>query len=176
MIRSLLLRAFASLALSATVAQAQATTIILVRHAEKAAEPAADPPLTAEGVARARTFAELVKDAGIQAIMSTQFERTKSTAAPIAEVLKLPVQQVDARLPQHPKLVADEILAKHRGHTVLVVGHSNTLPAIVQALGAPLPAPICDAGYDNVFVVTVPPTGPPTVVHLHYGVPTACGA
>ncbi|MDB4917468.1 MAG: Phosphoglycerate mutase [Gemmatimonadetes bacterium] len=174
MIRSLVLRALAALVVTTSVAGAQATTVIVVRHAEKAAAPAADPPLNAAGEARAAAFAELVRDAGIQAIISTQFLRTKGTAAPIAAKLGLSVETVDARLPQHPKLVADSILAKHRGHTVLVIGHSNTVPAIVAALGAPKPADICDDGYDNVFVVTVPASGPASVVRLHYGVATAC--
>jgi hypothetical protein len=57
---------------------------------------------------------------------------------------------------------------------VLVAGHSNTVPAIVGALGAPQPAEICDAGYDNAFVVTVPASGPASVVRLHYGVKASC--
>ena len=72
-----------------------------------------------------------------------------------------------------PRATADSILAKHRGYTILVVGHSNTVPALVAALGAPQPADICDAGYDNVFVVSVPASGPATVTRLHFGAVTA---
>lgn len=170
-----MLRALAALVLAAPAVTAQTTTVIVVRHAEKAAEPAADPPLTALGQARANALVDVVRDAGIQAIISTQFARTRGTVAPTAAKLGLSVETVDARLPQHPQLLADGLLATHRGQTVLVVGHSNTVPAIVAALGAPKPADICDAGYDNVFVVTVPVSGPATVVRLHYGVATSCG-
>ncbi|MEP6617744.1 MAG: phosphoglycerate mutase family protein [bacterium] len=160
--------ACAPLALAAQSAAAP-TTVIVVRHAEKAAEPAADPPLNAAGKARADALVDLVKDAGITAIVSTQFQRTRQTAAPLAAKLGITTEIADARLPQHPRLVADSVLAKYRGKTVLVVGHSNTVAAIVAALGAPLPASVCDAEYDNAFVVTIPANGAATVTHLHYG-------
>ena len=153
-------------------AQPGNTTIILVRHAEKAAEPAADPALTAAGAERAESLADLVKDAGVRAVISTQFVRTRTTATPAATRHGLAVDILDARLTA--RATADSLLARHRGHTVLVVGHSNTVPAIVEALGAPKPADICDAGYDNVFIVTMPVSGPPTVMRLHYRVKASC--
>lgn len=174
---SLLVRALAALitlapALTAQASPSGTTTFIVVRHAEKGTEPAADPPLTAAGVARAEALAELVRDAGVQAIVSTQFQRTRQTVAVTAAQRGLTTEILDARL--SPKATADSLLAKHRGHTVLVVGHSNTVPAIVAALGAPQPPDICDAGYDNAFVVTVPASGPSTVVRLHYGMKASC--
>ena len=161
--------ASAPASLTAQRAQSATTTIILVRHAEKAAEPAADPPLTPAGVARADALLEFVKDAGVTAIMSTQFLRTRQTAAPTATRLGMTPEIIDARAPQHPKLVADSVFAKHRGATVLIVGHSNTVPAIVAALGAPLPASICDAEYDNAYIVTVPTSGAASVMRVHFG-------
>jgi broad specificity phosphatase PhoE len=174
---SIVIRALAALVALAPLARAQSTpaastTIIVVRHAEKAAEPAADPTLTPSGVARADALAELVRDAGVKAIVSTQLQRTRQTVAPAARKLGITTEIIDARIT--PRATADTILARHRGQTVLVSGHSNTIPAIIAALGAPEPAAICDAGYDNVFVVTVPATGAPTVLRLHYGVMTQC--
>ena len=148
------------------------TTIILVRHAEKAAEPANDPPLTSAGVARANALLDVVRNAGVNAVMSTQFERTRATAAPVAKMLGVTTEIVDARAPNHARVFADSILVKHRGQVVLVVGHSNTVPDIVAALGAPAQAKICDAEYDNLYVVTVPASGAATVVHARYGVAT----
>lgn len=173
--QTIILRAFAALIAIAPLARAQsapagATTIILVRHAEKAAEPAADPGLTSAGVARADALVDLLKDAGVAAIVSTQYQRTRLTVAPIATKLGLTTEIIDARVT--PRATADSILSKHRGQTVLVVGHSNTVPALVAALGAPQPPDICDAGYDNVFVVAVPATGAATVMRLHFGVAT----
>ncbi|MEO7457877.1 MAG: histidine phosphatase family protein [Gemmatimonadaceae bacterium] len=173
---SLVVRALAALITLAPAVYAQGvsgtTTFIVVRHAEKGTEPANDPPLTAAGIARAEALVDLVKDAGVQAVVSTQFARTKSTVAPAAVRLGLTTQVLDARLT--PKATADSLLAQHRGHTVLLVGHSNTVPAIIGALGAPQPADICDAGYDNAYVVTVPTSGAATVVRLHYGVKAGC--
>jgi broad specificity phosphatase PhoE len=171
--RALVALLFAAAPLRAIAAQAP-TTVIVVRHAEKAAEPAADPPLTAVGSARADALLDLVKDAGVQAVITTEFQRTRLTGAPVASKLGVAAEVVSARTPMHAKAVADSVLAKHRGQTVLVVGHSNTVPDIVAALGAPRPGPICDDGYDNAYVVTVPATGPATVVRLHYGVKASC--
>jgi broad specificity phosphatase PhoE len=145
------------------------TTVVLVRHAEKAAEPAADPPLTAEGAARAQALVEAVRGMPVTAIISTDFVRTRSTAAPLAARLGLTPEIVDARLRDHARLVAEGVLARHRGETVVVVGHSNTVPDIVAALGATRPPPICDAEYDNLYVVRVPPSGSATVERRRYG-------
>jgi broad specificity phosphatase PhoE len=162
-------------AVAVSLASAQKpTTVIVVRHAEKAAEPAADPPLNGAGLVRAASLAQMVRDMGVEAVITTQFARTRSTAAPLLESLKLTGEVVDARAPMHAKLVADSVMMKHRGQTVLVVGHSNTVPDIIAALGAPNPGPICDDGYDNLFIVTVPSSGSATVARLHYGVTTAC--
>jgi broad specificity phosphatase PhoE len=149
------------------------TTVIVVRHAEKAAEPAADPPLTAEGVARAQALVEAVRGMPVTAIVSTDFVRTRSTAAPLAARLGLTPEIVDARQRDHARLVAEGILARHRGETVVVVGHSNTVPDIVAALGATRPPPICDAEYDDLFVVRVPPSGSATVERRRYGAASA---
>jgi broad specificity phosphatase PhoE len=149
--------------------RAEPTMVILVRHAEKAAEPAADPPLTPAGEARARDLLNAVRDANVSAIITTQYARTKSTAQPTASALGLTPQVVNAQ--STPTDVAAAI-HQHAGHTVLVVGHSNTIPAIVEALGAKRPAPICDAVYDNLYVVTIDGAGAPSVVHAKYGART----
>jgi broad specificity phosphatase PhoE len=148
------------------------TTVIVVRHAEKAAEPKADPPLTEAGAARAETLATELKGMPIKAIFSTGYARTKSTVAPIGAQLGLTTQVVDAKGAEHAKQVAEAALAGHRGETVLVVGHSNTVPDIVAALGAPKPAEICDGEFDNLFIVRVPASGPATVEARKYGTPS----
>ena len=170
--------AFALLAGLAADCPAQAapaaTTIILVRHAEKAAEPAADPPLSIKGDVRVANLLQLLKDADLRAVVSTQYVRTRATARPVAAEHGIVPEVLDASL--SAAATRDSILARHRGQTVLLVGHSNTIPALVEAFGAPRPADICDAGYDNAFVVTVPASGPASVVHLHFGAPAPCAA
>jgi broad specificity phosphatase PhoE len=145
------------------------TTVIVVRHAEKEAEPAADPPLTAAGRARADVLVETLRGVPVRAVMSTDFARTRSTAAPIAAQRGLRTEIVDARARDHARQVAAGVLSDHRGEVVVVVGHSNTVPDIVAALGAPKPANICDSEYDNLFVVRVPASGAATVERRKYG-------
>ena len=153
------------------VAQATTTTVILVRHAEKAAEPANDPGLTPAGEQRARDLAQVARDAGVTAVITTQFARTRATAEPLAKALGITPEVVDARGSAHAQDVAN-LVRKHAGQVVIVVGHSNTIPAIVAALGAPQPPPICDPEYDNLYIVTIPATGTPRVIHARYGAPT----
>ena len=111
------------------------TVVLLVRHGEKGAQPANDPPLSAEGQARANALVAVTRQAGVTAIITTQFERTRKTAEPTAVELKITPEVVQAGGAAHAKAVADQVM-KHVGGTVLVVGHSNTIPAIVGALRA----------------------------------------
>ena len=148
----------------------QATTVILVRHAEKAAAPADDPPLSAPGQARARALLEVARDAGVSAVITTQFARTRDTARPVLDELKLSPEVVDARSATHAQDVANAV-RKHAGKTVLVVGHSNTVGKIIEALGAKAPPPICDQDYDDLYVVTIPAEGAARLIHSRYGEP-----
>ena len=178
MLRPLALMFFAALRLAAQ--QQTPTTVILVRHAEKAAVPTEDPPLTAEGQARAQALMTIARDAGVTAIITTQFVRTQATARPAAEALRITPAIVSAGGAQHAQDVARAIRQFQAGSVVLVVGHSNTIPAIVAALGAPRPPPICDSEYDGLYFVTVPASGPARVIRARYGEPspvdTSCAA
>lgn len=177
MLRSIVLLLIAALPLAAQ--QRAPTTVILVRHAEKAAVPGDDPPLTKAGQARARALMTIASEAGVSAIVTTQFARTRATAEPAATALGITPDVVRASGATHVQDVARTVMT-HAGGVVLVVGHSNTVPAIVAALGAPPPPPICDSSYDDLYVVTVPPSGPARVIHARYGEPSqvtaACGS
>ena len=153
-------------------ASAPVTTVFVVRHAEKAAEPKADPPLTEAGAARAELLINALNGQSLGAAFSTDFQRTRETASPAAARFGLTTELVDARAKDHVQQVASAVLTKHRGETVLVVGHSNTVPDIVAALGAPRPGDICDAEFDWLFVVRVPASGPSTVEQRRYGART----
>ena len=143
-------------------------TVVVVRHAEKAAAPADDPPLTAEGQGRAQALFQAVRDARVGAIITTQLLRTRSTAEPTATALGIRPEVVTAGGATHAQDVAAAVRA-HAGTTVLVVGHSNTVPAIIEALGAKRPAAICDSEYDNLFIVTIGADGTAGVVRSSYG-------
>jgi phosphohistidine phosphatase SixA len=119
-------------------------------------------------------------DAGVTAIVTTQLERSKATARPLAEALHITPEVVRTGGPagDHVKQVAAAAM-KHAGGVVLVVGHSNTVAEIVEALGAKKPAPICDEEYDGLYLVVIQ-NGSAKVVKGRYGVatprPSTCGA
>jgi broad specificity phosphatase PhoE len=145
--------------------------VILVRHAEKEAEPGNDPPLTATGAARAAALANVVASAGIEAIIVTPFRRTRDTAAPVALARALAAIEVPVGrdVASHVAAVADSVRARPAGAAVLVVGHSNTVPAIVTALGGPRLPDLCDNQYAVLYVLAVPANGPARLVTASYG-------
>jgi phosphohistidine phosphatase SixA len=148
--------------------------IVLVRHADKASDPPDDPPLTAAGVKRARDLAAVLGNVNLTAIITTQFRRTRQTAEPIAAALGLKIEPV-ALHPEQPNAHLEAVLAALRnqaGGAVLVVGHSTTVPTLIEALGGPHLPLICEAAYDNLFVF-VPTSAKPLLVKSRYGVASA---
>ena len=121
------LSACASLPMSSTPATVD---FIVVRHAEKetGADVGQDPALTAAGRVRAAAIAQALADAPVAAVYSTDYARTRETALPTARAHGLEVVTYDAREPA--ETLAARLRASHATGTVLVVGHSNTVPAI----------------------------------------------
>lgn len=150
---------------------AATTVVILVRHAEKAPAPANDPVLDSIGTRRAEMLLDVVRDASVAAVYTTPYARTRLTAQPVASALGLApnVVEVKGGTPAHVRAVADRVLAEQRGRTSLVVGHSNTIPLIVRALGGAAPEQLEDHEYDNLFIVTIPASGAVTTVRARYG-------
>jgi broad specificity phosphatase PhoE len=155
---------------------APATVVILVRHAERA-PGSGDPPISETGQARARALADVGKVAGVQVIITTQFQRTKQTAAPLAESLGLTMNTVGTQsdIAKHIAEVAAAV-RQHAGKTVLVVGHSNTIPAIVGALGGPKLADLCETEYDNLFTIVLDAEGGVRTVRSKFGAATPVDA
>lgn len=148
-----------------------ATTVVLVRHAEKAAAPTQNPPLSEAGQQRAQRLADALKSARIAAIVVTPYLRTQQTAAPLAQRNGLQAQVVDVAgdTATHARAVAAAVLAQaHAGGNTLVVGHSNTLPAIIEALGGPAVAPIGDDEFDRLYTLVLQPGAKPTLVESRY--------
>jgi len=156
----------------AAQAGAQPSTVILVRHAEKAATPASDPGLTPEGVQRALDLAAALSGAHVTSVITTQFARTQLTAKPISDGLdKQPiVVNVGGPVAAHIEAVAAAVRARPAGDVVLVVGHSNTIPAIIAALGGPRVPDLCDPEYSSLFVLEFPAPGArPSFIRAKYG-------
>jgi len=141
-------------------AVAASPIIFVVRHAEKSAD-GNDPDLSAAGQERAEALARIVKDAEITAIFTTEFKRTQETAAPIAKELHV-----------SPTVIpADQIFAlveKLRGlkGNGLVVGHGNTIPDLVKALGIATPVNVPENDYSELFFIIL--GDKPQLLRLHY--------
>jgi 2,3-bisphosphoglycerate-dependent phosphoglycerate mutase len=147
----------ASALLSTATAQ---STIFIVRHAEKA-DATKDPDLSEVGRARAEALAKMLRDANITAIYATEFKRTQQTAAPLAKALGIIVMTVPAK--DSAMLIA-KLRASHGN--AIVVGHGDTIPALIKAFGISEPINIGENDYDNLFAVEL--NEKPQLIHLHY--------
>lgn len=139
------------------------TTVVLVRHAEKQ-DASDDASLSDAGRVRAAALARALADQRLGAVFTSQYRRTAETVAPVCAAQQLEpvvVPAADARG------LAARIRRDAAGSTVLVCGHSNTLPAILRALGIAEPPPIGDDDYDRLFVVTLG-LGGPRLLALRY--------
>jgi len=151
------------------------TTLIFVRHAEKAALPADNPGLSEAGQRRAAELARQLVDAdvvpgvGVDAVFSTSYRRTVETAKLVADALDLPVLTYDA---SDTEGIIDAIVKDYKGKIVLVVGHSNTVPEMIANMGASKTVPdIAENEYDNIYLVTIPWFGKTKTIRLRYGEP-----
>ena len=153
---------------------ATATTIVVVRHAEKSTDDPRDPTLSAAGQERAKDLSGVLQNAGVTDVYVTQYKRTRQTAEPLARqngisIIERPVNNENSAT--YAQSLAQEILTRSVGKGVLVVGHSNTVPGIVAALSGTTVPPIADAEYDHLFVVIVPAMGSPRLMQLRFGLP-----
>lgn len=146
------------------------TTVLIVRHAEKASD-AEDSPLTEAGVQRSQALVRAAENAGVRAIYSSQFKRNRDTAKPLSDRFGVPVTELPVNL-QSPgdygKALAKDILEKHAGETVVVVGHGNTIAATIEGLTGRA-APIGDIQYSDLFIVTADSSGATKVIKAQYG-------
>lgn len=137
----------------AAPAQTPLRAVIVVRHAEKASTPKENPPLSPAGQERARALLETLRDAGITTIITTDQERTRMTAAPLAEVLHLQGQIVPRTERPEDDAAAIGAAVNQAGGTVLVVSHQLTIPRIIAALGGPPVATVCDVEFSNLYIL-----------------------
>lgn len=134
------------------VAAVAPTTVLLVRHAEKADDGTNDPELTAEGAARAARLANMLANAGVSRIYSTGYKRTRLTAGPLADERQLEIQEYD---PRDQEFIT-RLVQEHPGERILIVGHSNTVPGMVNTLtGDSSFGNLDDSEYDKLFIVNV---------------------
>ena len=150
---------------------AAATTVVIVRHAEKSTDDPRDPSLSPAGLNRARTLSALLSNAGVTDIYTTQYKRTRQTAEPLAQqfgiaIVERPINSANSAT--YARDLTQEILTRSAGKCVLVVGHSNTVPDIVKALSGSAVPEITDPEYDHIFVVVIPAVGSPRLMRLGF--------
>ena len=141
----------------------QGFTVVLVRHAEKESSEE-DPALSSTGQQRAQKLASLLQDAGIEQIWSSDYRRTRDTAAPLSTLLGIEVLLYDPR--NLPGLV-DRL--RRDGHNALVVGHSNTTPELASLLGGETHGTIDEkTEYDRLYLLNISKATTTTTL-LRYG-------
>ncbi len=140
--------------------------VYLVRHAEKADDGTDDPPLSLAGQIRVNVLRQLLGDAGLTHIHTTDFKRTRDTSRRFAEQHGIDPTIYD---PRELRMLADDILRTPGRH--LVAGHSNTTPVLVAALGGDPFDPIDEYEYDRLYIVVAHPGQPPTTILLRFGEP-----
>jgi broad specificity phosphatase PhoE len=105
------------------------TSFYLIRHAEKDTtdKQNRNPELTTIGKERAKKWAKVFEDVEFDEVYSTDYSRTKMTASPTADVKNLEIKLYDPRT-----IDTKQFQKTHKGKTMLIVGHSNTTPMIVN--------------------------------------------
>ncbi|WP_187775728.1 phosphoglycerate mutase family protein [Luteimonas suaedae] len=142
------------------------TAFLVVRHAEKVTGDTDDPVLDAPGQRRADALAELLAEMPVSAVYATPTRRARQTALPIAQRHGLEVRDYDPAQP--PSAFATVLHTRHAGATVVVVGHSNTVPGIVSALCACPVAPLTEQDYGDLFEVRIAADGASTLDHRRF--------
>ena len=154
---ALIISVFLSVLLTADAAP----IVFIVRHAEKAATGGNDPDLSVAGQKRAEALARILKDSQITTVFVTEFKRTQETAAPTAKEARLNPIVVPAN-----DVAGMAAKVRALDGNALVVGHGNTIPELMKALGITTPIAIPENDYSEIFVVSV--HDPPQLVRLHY--------
>ena len=141
--RLLLLAALAALAAVPALAQ---PTVYVMRHLEKA--DGNDPALSPLGTRNAARLPALLGAAPPTIIYVSTTRRARETAAPLAISLGLSPRTYDPR--DTPALIGR---VRAETGTVLIVGHSNTVPEIVAALGGTRPADLAETQFGDIWRV-----------------------
>ncbi|MDT8394568.1 MAG: phosphoglycerate mutase family protein [Bacteroidales bacterium] len=125
-------------------------TIVIVRHAEKESLTSPNPHLSAEGQIRAQELKRVLADIPFDAIFVTEYYRTHETADPLANYLGI----VPIEFPANNTAdLYNEVKNNYRNKKVLIVGHSNTIPALIGMFQAEPVIQVSENEYDNIFVI-----------------------
>lgn len=143
------------------------TNLFLVRHAEKKKSESADPELTKEGLMRAEDLSRFFEHINLDAVYSTNYQRTMSTAKPTAASKQLEILTYEGVIDTS---FANQLLDKHKGKDVLIVGHSNSTPNLANVfMGDKEFESIDHEEYDLIYLVSTQGIGKTKTMILNYG-------
>jgi broad specificity phosphatase PhoE len=163
------------------------TVVFVVRHAERDDTKSCttpvpggtpNPPLSTVGDERSLALRHTLEDTGIQAIYASELCRTQQTVDDLASQLGLPVIAVDQHAPDNSGNVDDlvaQVIANNPGQKVLIAGHGETVPMIIEKLGGGTIDPIGGSEFDNLYVITTSRWWffkSTRMIRLKYGAPT----
>lgn len=154
-----------------SINQAVADTrlIVLVRHAEKTNLQIDDPQLSPQGEMRAVALITALNRTPLSQLIATQYQRTQQTLAPMSKIRHLPVTIVPAQKPieEHIQQIVEQVYAV-KGNS-LIVGHSNTIPLIIKALGGPEISAINENDYSQLFLLSIGDGQSASLIATRYG-------
>ena len=138
------------------------TTVLVLRHADKIGEV-----LSYEGCLRANELVHVARKAGVEAIFETTEIRAKQTVKPLALALALePIEYPYSS--NGTQNVVNQVKENYKGKTVLIVGHSDTVPYIIDLLVGEDTQYQVNGEYDNLYIVTLSGNSA-KVTNLQYG-------
>jgi probable phosphoglycerate mutase len=155
----------AAIAAEARLSAQEPVVVYLVRHSERAEDGTSDPVISLPGWDRSRLLADMLSDAGLTHLHTTDYNRTRGTGRPTAEATGLALEVYS---PRDMAGFAEELKATPGRH--LVIGHSNTTPGMVRALGGDPGGPIEEMEYDRLYIVTIAGDATSTVL-IRFGQP-----
>lgn len=147
-------------------------TVVVVRHAEKANDGSADPDLNEVGQTRARALVRVLESAQVDAVYATQYKRTRQTVEPLArhfgvETRVVPVTSGD--IDTYARNLSQQLRSEHAGQTVVIAGHSNTVPTIVEGFTGDEIETMSEDDYDHLYTIIISPAAPPRLIRSNYG-------
>ena len=137
--------------------ESEVTTYYLIRHAEKDLSNPSEknPHLSDTGIKRSEDWKNLFNDVSFDAVYSTNYHRTIKTAQPTASKNKLDITIYDPRA-----FNIEDLKKQTEGKIVLIVGHSNTIPKVVNALiGEDEYKDIDESVYGHLYIVKISKNG-----------------
>lgn len=138
---------------------------ILIRHCEKGSGEA-NPPLTAKGEERANALVRVLEEQHVDAIYATPYKRTQATVQPLAVAHRVKVSIVEG---SNDAAFAKQLLAAHKGQSVVIASHINVIPYLVKLLGVREKVALDEAAYGDMFIVDVDSKGRSKLTRGRFG-------